>query len=141
MWAVALLRGHAVRQEHATAVNWLREALKEWAAWDAGVADAESPGHGWPGVTPIWQLKHATGHAPMASRIPHGVQPPPSLAKIVSGMIVLGGDPILAYPVNVMRQVYRKGVEAAAVEFGISPATVAVLRNQGEMALRGYLRA
>lgn len=129
------------RDESATAVNWLRELLKDWAAWDNAQAEREHPGHGWSDSTPLWHAAHSAGGGTFGSRVPPGVEPPAGLRHVVSAMIVLRGDPVLAYPVNVMRTFYTRGAEVAAAEFHVSAASVAVLRNQGEMALRAYLRA
>ena len=127
--------------KRSTSVNWLREILKDWADWYLGHAQSEMSGDGYSGTTAIWRARNAPSQSPPGSCVPIGVEPPPGLAKICHAMIRLMGDPELGQGVWVMRETYLYGIENAGPRLNLSQSTVYRMREQGEVALRAFLRA
>lgn len=134
----------AAKQRSETSVNWLREEVREWAAWYQGYR-TESENIGWGFLSETTLAKAMNGHiaAPMSSSIPPGVVPPRNLERICHAMIRLLPDERVGYFVNVMRFWYLSGENMARTrkEFGGSERTIRDLRERGEDALRAFLRA
>lgn len=127
--------------KRSTSVNWLREILKDWADWYLGHAQSEVSGDGYSGSTPIWRARNAPSQSPPGSCIPIGVEPPPGLRQICHAMVRLMGDPELGQGIWVMREVYLYGVNNAGPRLKLSQRNVYRLCEQGEVALRAFLRA
>lgn len=133
----------AVRRE--TSVNWLREELREWAAWYQGHrTESENIGWGFAAETTLSKAANGRISAPMSASIPAGVMPPRNLERICHAMVRLLPDERVGYYVNVMRTWYLSGEDMAVTrkEYGgRSDRTIRDCRERGEDALRAFLRA
>ena len=135
---------NAALRKNQTAVNWLKEELREWARWYTGHRiESENSGDGYSSTTVLGQAYNGHIQTPPSSCIPHGVEPPYDLARICHAMINLMGDPRLGWYVQAARVFYLSGenIQAVKNEFKSGHRSSYALVERGEDAIRAFLRA
>lgn len=133
-----------MRRTTTTAINALREDLREWAKWHhAQLSESEHSGSGWSDTTVIGRAASGLLHQPPGPRIPDGVIPPSGIAPVVHAMRELMGVVDLAPYVGAVREFYRCGEDATAVmrAYGVRLRTANDMRQRGEHVILAFLRA
>ncbi len=139
------LRLKPSREQQETAVNWLRELLRDWAKWKNGqLTESENMGWGYQAETPLSKAVSGQVSSPLGPSLPTGVIPPYAFHKVSHAMKVLRDDPRLGWYVSATRYFYLNGedIDAVRAEFGCTSRSAAyALRERGEDAIRAFMRA
>lgn len=128
--------------------DWLHQELQKYAEWSLLNESDWSEASGYSGSTPVWRAMYAqTGNDAPRSRPPRGTECPRDLERIQRAYIRLS-DGEAGQAVMLVKRYWELAVMSRGQPgfrpwefFGLKQTAFYRLKDRGEWAIRGFLRA